>query len=501
VHEPGPGADVTFQDTCECRSEQDCTAKIQTGPCVTAACNACLCVAVKKPAGTACDDQNASTIEDKCDANGVCAGKPVTCGDGTCDQSVENCGNCIADCPCGEKQYCKNGQCVTAVCGNGQCEPPIEDCGSCVPDCGCKVTETCEKGACVSCSDFCKTKGYQCGKPTGTPCNCGDCPPGQACDGFYHCYGTAICGNHVCETGEDCSSCETDCGCPKGRKCVSGQCEDCGPICEKAGMECGFYEGCDCGSCSVCYKCNQGHCVPKCDCVCWQKECGEVDGCQCGNNQGGCPAGQECVGYKCLVGCDTLCNGVECGWQQDCICAFCSGCDACQGNQCGPGAGMDDYEVSPYNDTYETATDLGKTSDSDSESAREVKGTIDVDFDEDWYKIEVEDQFGFTLDPHFELLGLAEDKDLDLEVCYLCKSGETLGLAATPVDSVMETDSPIPGAKCFTAIRLWGQDETMDLSQVTCKGSVADGSATVYLHIFPVVGEDCGTSYTLKLHF
>lgn len=500
ANEPGPSPDLTFEDTCQCGTAADCAGKVETGPCVEAACNACACEARNKAAGTACDDGQADTIHDACDGTGVCKGVPVSCGNGQCE-ATEHCGNCLQDCPCGDQQVCKNNQCVTAVCGNGQCEPPVEDCASCIPDCGCQAGQTCHQKACLTCADYCKDTGKECGKPAGTTCDCGDCPQGQACDGFHRCYGATICGNHVCEVGEDCTTCEADCGCEKRKKCVSGQCQDCAPICQTAGRECGFYEGCDCGSCAVCYKCSaQNQCVPKCDCVCWQKQCGEVDGCQCGPLGGGCPAGQECVGYKCLAGCDTLCQGIACGWAEDCICGFCEGCDACHDHHCGLGAGIDPYDVYPYNDTWENATDLGQTTDSDLDSARKIQGTIDVDFDHDWYKIEVSDVSGSILDPHFELTGLAEDKDLDLEVCYKCKSGATLGLAATPADSVIKTESTIPGAKCFASINLWGQDERMDLKMLTCEGGSQDGSGTVYVHILPVVGEDCGSGYTLTFH-
>lgn len=500
VSDFGAVHDIIVDDTCQCVRAEDCLGKVETSQCVEALCNACLCQAHNKAKGTPCDDGNPQTIDDACDGAGVCQGVPVTCGNGKCEVT-EHCGNCPNDCPCDVGEYCKSDKCVKPQCGNNECEPPFENCANC-QDCACAQDEACYEKKCVKCPDYCKSTGKECGKPEGTPCDCGTCPPGKVCDALHHCYDANICGNHVCELGEDCSTCETDCGCEKGKKCANGQCVECEPICKQAGKECGFFQGCDCGACPVCYKCNaQGKCDAKCDCVCWQKECGEVAGCKCGPLNGACPAGQECVGYKCLVGCDTLCQGIECGWAQDCICDFCPGCDACHNNKCGPGAEMDEYEVYPYNDTWETATDLGQTTDDDIESERTIFGSIDIDFDTDWFKIEVQDTFGFVMNPVFTLTDIAEDKDLDLEVCFKCKSGATLGLAAEPKDSTIETESPIPGARCFASINLWGFSEEVRLTSITCEGGGANQSGTAYIHVMGVVAEDCGSAYTLRFHF
>lgn len=48
-----------------------------------------------------------------------------TCGDGTCDEGVEDCSSCQADC----------GECAP-FCGDGTCDEGIEVCDVCIDDCG-----------------------------------------------------------------------------------------------------------------------------------------------------------------------------------------------------------------------------------------------------------------------------------------------------------------------------------------------------------------------------
>lgn len=499
-------ADVTFPDTCQCQAAAECVGKVNVTNCTVADCSACQCVAAPKVLGTPCDDGEATTVNDACNDKGQCVGTPTSCKNNQCEAN-ENCGNCIEDCPCASGEFCDGTQCKKAVCGNKVCEAPVEDCGNCVEDCGCEKGKTaCHEKACTPCADYCTATGKECCDTASDPecaqsnnCNCGQCLPGFKCDGFNHCYSSDICNNGKCEESENCGNCISDCPCLSDQKCVDGTCSDCGPICDTAGKECGFYDGCDCGSCQVCYKCSQNQCIAKCDCVCWQKECGEVGGCQCGPLEGNCPANQECVGYKCLEGCDTLCAGVECGWAGECICDLCQDCDACLNNQCGPGSSIDEYDVPPYNDYPTTATDMGATTDNNTTSAKEFNGTIDLDFDEDWYKVEVQDTAGQLLNPHIELKGLDEDKDLDLEVCFLCKHGEVAGIATKPADMIFETESMVPGARCFVSmLNLWGQDEVLELDQITCDGEPLDDSGTVYVHVYPAFPSDCGASYTIS---
>ncbi|NOZ01356.1 MAG: hypothetical protein GXP54_05640 [Deltaproteobacteria bacterium] len=511
------GGDVVFTDNCQCQTAAQCEGKVQVTQCSTAECVACGCVAKPKDKGTACDDGDVATVNDTCNGEGQCVGQPTSCGNDKCE-SNENCGNCIGDCPCADGEFCAGTTCQKAVCGNSQCEAPAENCENCFDDCSCKKGEqACHEKECLDCAAYCKATGKECCDTETDPgcaqtdgCNCGQCSPGFSCDGFNHCYSSDICNNGKCEPSENCDTCPADCACQSGQKCacnkydagnkcVDAVCLECSDVCAEAGKECGFYEGCDCGSCQVCYKCQQNQCNPKCDCVCWQKECGEIGQCKCGANEGACTGTQECVGFKCLEGCDTLCAGVECGWAGDCICDVCGDCGACQDNKCGPGSSIDEYDAPPYNDFPDTATDMGSTTDDNTASAKEFNATIDVDFDQDWFKVEVQDKAGQTLIPHVELLGLDEDKDLDLEVCFVCKYGDLAGVAPKPADLVFETDSVVPGGRCFVSmLNLWGQDEMVELDQITCDGDPQDDSGTVYVHVYPAYPEDCGASYKVK---
>ena len=524
AQDPGQEAtpqDVIVQDNCACNAATDCTGKVQPGVCQVAACEACACLVKSAAADTACDDGNATTNDDKCDGKGKCAGRPVSCGDGKCDPASENCGNCGLDCGCTlDKQICYENQCIAApVDGNGKCEP-TENCEANVKDCACKAGAACLEKNCVDCAAFCTGTDRECGQFSGCKCGTldGKCPGGKTCDMVGHCYGSAICNDGYCdvEGGENCGNCQSDCPCMGGSSCKNNQCEDCGPICDAAGKECGFYQGCDCGACTVCHACTANVCKPKCDCLCWPdlgdnaKECGEIEGCQCGPLQGACAPGQDCFAFKCLEGCDTLCQNTDgtnkqCGWAQDCLCDVCTGCNACHGNTCSAGATTDTYEP---NDGPAEAVDLGEMVAATTTPAKSVDATIDVATDEDWYMMVI-DATGGTPKPTITLTGLAEDKDVDLDVCYRCTTGELVGVAFAPADAVFESESPIPGARCFTSFNLWGESETVTLTITACDNGNKGQSGTLYLHAYPAPAweeyfpdqTNCGTGYTLGVAF
>ncbi len=121
---------------------------------------------------------------------------------------------------------------------------------------------TCSPGEdCVSCEADCGMCAATCGDATcqaeetcvSCPQDCGECPP--------------QCGNAVCEAGEDCASCPGDCGmcpptcgnaaCDAGETCMScpGDCGPCGPACGDGTCDAG--EDCDnCASdCGACPTC------------------------------------------------------------------------------------------------------------------------------------------------------------------------------------------------------------------------------------------------------
>jgi|GEM_PF-1482366 len=151
---------------------------------------------------------------------------------------------------CGGNNYCKigdTGECgvnftivaISCICGDGVCginENCSKDCEPKKPVCGNKVCETGENNT-----------------------NCpGDCEPGEIGNGAVGGGGGTIsaselqkileqqkaflCGNGICDSGiEDCSSCPNDCGDCKGAHCGNGICDYItGESCKNCIFDCGF---------------------------------------------------------------------------------------------------------------------------------------------------------------------------------------------------------------------------------------------------------------------
>src|SRR5690606_36437054 len=116
-------------------------------------------------AGAACDDGDPCTVDDACDAAGVCLGTPMACDDGvtcTSDQCVA--GECVHETMAG---LClADGACAatgTAAAGN--------PCRLCRPEGGVATLVDAPDGD--TCSD-----GDQC--TVGDSCQAGSCVPGAA---------------------------------------------------------------------------------------------------------------------------------------------------------------------------------------------------------------------------------------------------------------------------------------------------------------------------------
>ncbi len=264
-------------------------------------------------------DETCETCPDDC-------GECVVCGDGTCSWQ-EDCEECPED--CGACPFCGDGTCdwdesctscegdcgVCPSCGDGTCNGD-EDCADCPGDCG----------ACEFCPGY---AGANTCCQVSDPCEWFDdstCDCGGTCDWDKDVCLQKGCGDAVCDTDEDCSSCTVDCGkclfcegytgsstgCtvdnPKGWD-VDGYC-DCDGTCEWDKLDCTEQV---CGD-GVCYKFDE-------DCSTCPADCGECDFCEgytgtslaCQNSN---PSGYEYDGY-----CD--CDGA-CAWEElDCTDPVC----------------------------------------------------------------------------------------------------------------------------------------------------------------------------------
>ncbi len=197
-------------------------------------CNSCAGDCIAGGGGSACGNGVCEPGEDCVVCSGDCNGKqngnpgnrfccsgdpgggggygPVDCLDARCSQSGFQCGSVPAFC-----------------CGDGSCDGS-EDSFSCALDCG--APETCGNGNCAASEDSCSCAS-DCGAPPSTESNCSDgvdndCNQGTDC-ADPDCAAVPACqnpcdGDGVCEPGEDCNNCSSDCdsktnGPPSGRYC------------------------------------------------------------------------------------------------------------------------------------------------------------------------------------------------------------------------------------------------------------------------------------------
>ncbi|MBP7127143.1 hypothetical protein KBD49_12335 [Myxococcota bacterium] len=168
-----------------CKNSYDCMS-LDTDPhdCMTFYCIAGKCISAPSGEGTLCDDGNACTVEDRCDASGNCKGQPRVCAD-----------------PPGPKE-CYVGACNPA---SGECEYSLALGATCAKDADCEVGFTCQGCTCV--------KSCQVDR---------DCPDDSSTDCLV-----PSCWNNKCETVPKAFGSECDDGdpCTKDDQCTSnGEC-------------------------------------------------------------------------------------------------------------------------------------------------------------------------------------------------------------------------------------------------------------------------------------
>ncbi len=368
-----PCADDGLPCTAERCVAQTCTSTLQTDSCVVeGVCrsagearpgNPCEhCMPQIDPFSWApvdtgpCDDDDACTVGEACDAAGGCEGEVVVCEDAnpctddSCDASagcihLSNGATCTDDDPCTLDGGCEDGGCVPDggvscddgnVCTADHCEAgigclhtPTE--GSCLADADPCTVDLCVGGACIGvpAPSVCKING-SC-VPSGSKAadnDCMICDPGKsatkwtvlsgatcadgnACTSFDTCVGSECVGQAtLCDDGNPCTNdgCDPEAGCTFVVN--SSTCDDLdactvGDVCIK-GVCLGSPmdpKGCDDGnSCTIDY----------CDLVAGCTHPPGSDPCDDGNP---CTTNEVCNSGKCLPG-KLVC---PCAGDSDCV--------------------------------------------------------------------------------------------------------------------------------------------------------------------------------------
>jgi cysteine-rich repeat protein len=322
-----------LDDGTSCGSAMLCRA----GVCVASRCGDKIVTAPEE-----CDDGNV-TDGDGCDSNCKfsckssdparnCTPTDACAGQGTCNDTTHVCaaGTPLTDgTMCGTgNDYCKTGHCTMPMCGNGVKEPG-EDCDdgglngtlhdgcttackfACVnPATDCGAPPVCEKFQCTT-AHVCQAvpDASQNGNMCGSMLVCKD----GACAGA-----TAVCGNGIVETGEDCDfgtgngpntgceantckfSCANAAACDDGNACNGT--ETCDPVTvgSSTGKKCdpgtALSDGTACGTTKIC--------VSK---ICQNSTCG--DGVIDIRTENCDPPGSIVMGKTC----DTHCHLIVCG--------------------------------------------------------------------------------------------------------------------------------------------------------------------------------------------
>jgi hypothetical protein len=183
----GHDAKVTFQSGFTCNADATCA---DTNTCTADSCTDGQCVNTVLPNGTGCSDANGCTQTDACQA-GVCVGGNVkVCSAidqchvaGTCAPATGLCSNpnkadgttCNDSNACTQTDACQAGACVGAtpvVCSaldqchvKGTCDPATGACSNpngtdgtaCSDALACTLGDTCQAGACVGAAQTCST--------------------------------------------------------------------------------------------------------------------------------------------------------------------------------------------------------------------------------------------------------------------------------------------------------------------------------------------------------
>jgi RHS repeat-associated protein len=318
---------MTCNDANACTTGETCQGGVCTNgttvTCTTDQCHdigACVpatgCPApTNKTNGTTCNDGNACTQTDTCQAGACSGGNPVVC---------------TASDQCHDVGVCNMG---TGVCSN----PAKANGSNCNDGNACTQSDTCQVGAC-------------------TGANPVVCTPSDQCHDVGVCNtGTGVCSNPAKTNG---SNCNDGNACTQSDSCQAGVCTGANPVVCTASDQCHDVGVCNTGTggCSNPAKTNGSHCNDG-------NACTQSDTCQSGVCTGAnpvtCTAQDQCyVPGTCNPSTGTCsasqlaANGTQCSDGNRCT----SG-DSCQAGTCLPGP---TYTcVAPEEAKYASVIDLG----------------------------------------------------------------------------------------------------------------------------------------------
>ncbi|GMV38354.1 MAG: hypothetical protein AMXMBFR64_00700 [Myxococcales bacterium] len=336
-------------DAPECTTDADCASKA-SGPCQTASCDKDegTCRVVNEPTTTVCDDGDACTEDDHCDAGACVAGKPKACNDdnGCTDDACNPDLGCVYT---NNVAACDDGDACTGPdqCQGGACKAGPDICGECntTADCAskedgnlCNGTLKCQDGSCVldtativdcAAPPACKTVACN---PSSGQCVLSDAAAGLACDDGDGCTVGDACQAGVCTAGpeKDCddgSLCTTDSCNPATGNCsntpITLNCDD-GNLCTT--------DACDpaTGACAhlAAVLCDDGD-------ACTDEACDPATGACFGVPLVVCDDDDPCTDDSCdpaTGGCTTAPNTAPCDDHDPCTTD-----DVCSAGECTPG--------------------------------------------------------------------------------------------------------------------------------------------------------------------
>ena len=354
------------------------------------------CLFVPDHEGLVCDNGDACTIGDKCEAGVCAAGAGANCNDGNLctDDSCDSTAGCLHldnEAACNDGDVCTTqDQCSAGVCAGGAllvcddqdacngletCDPQV----GCLPGevlvCNdgnaCNGVESCDSaagcvgGGAISCDDD-------------NLCTDDDCDPAEGC---IHLPNQNACDDgNACTTGDVCG--QGKCGysgsleCHDGNPCTNDSCDaGAGCVFSVADGECSDGDPCTVGD-----HCDDGACIPGSvqDCddgnVCTDDSCDAAGLCLHQPNDETCDDANECtLGDHCSGGLCQAAQLQDCGDGNPCTddsCSPAAGCvydvtagpcsdgdpctvgDQCELGLCTPGTVQDCDDANPCTDDY-----------------------------------------------------------------------------------------------------------------------------------------------------